>query len=52
MTIQDDTAGGGYLILVEADADGTNAGDVWIEKLEINRAFAEAGWEIDWESAS
>jgi len=44
VTIEDDAAGGGYLVLVEADSDGKHAGDVWLDK-----AFVEAGWEIEWE---
>src|SRR5438270_10174335 len=49
LTVEDDTEqSGGYLIVIEADESGKNGGDLWIEKDKLNRAFEEAGWEVEW----
>lgn len=39
---------GGYLILLEPEGELMGS-DVWIAKDDLDRAFEEAAWEIEWE---
>jgi hypothetical protein len=47
--IEDQTATtGGYLILIGPNEKGEQGGDLWVEAGELEAAFEEAGWEIQW----
>ena len=39
---------GGYLILIGPDARGEQGGDLWIESVQLEKAFEQAGWEVEW----
>jgi len=50
--VQDDRAAtGGYLILIGADRQGEQAGDVWVEADKLEAAFNQADWAVDWEDS-
>lgn len=51
--IQDDRQKtGGFLILLGPDTAGKNAGDIWVVADDLEKAFAEAAWEVEWEDDS
>lgn len=48
--IQDDRASsGGYLILIGSDDQGQQGGDVWVESQDLERAFRQMEWVVEWE---
>ena len=40
---------GGYLVIIGLDATGEQAGDIWVEASQLDKAFDDAGWIVAWQ---